>query len=509
MAKKIIICGPAGVGKTTIRRIFFEGQNAEELLEHALEPTHGQESIILDLDEKVGVFDLAGQENERWLESEEKEIFENTKVILVVMDVNMGVNEIMDFLEKIINIRNELTPSSKIHIFVHKIDTIMTSECYKIEDELQEKIKDKKLISIDFTSINRDFMSQTLSSVINILKYTIQDERLSEKFDTEYLMIIIKLMFYVDQEISVSKKNLQAYLNLSQEELSELLEDLITKDYLKYGENKNRNILSLTDKGTEYFRVLSKSFEFNTKEITEGENYVKKMQKKNIPPFIGYFIANKDGMVLSTAEIEDGALHHYLGKEDEAGSEGHPFDIDLIPMFISALEKFSQEIHIKNFSGFNLMGSNLKMQIFDFGRFTVTVFSNPNINLKSIQYQIKNYFIELFKKYGEMLKKALKTGNVDEIAVLENVGKEWLKKMNESYEHMVINLELFDINHAKKLYEDLERIHQEIDQEISLTLDKIKNLKVRMMKAVISEDLESVKEIAKSAQDLRFSLSPN
>ena len=61
-------------------------------------------------------------------------------------------------------------------------------------------------------------------------------------------------------------------------------------------------------------------------------------------------------------------------------------------MFISALEKFALELNIQNLSGFSLKGTNLKMQIFCFDQFTVTLFSNPSVNVKNIDYKINNYF---------------------------------------------------------------------------------------------------------------------
>ena len=75
MSQKIIFIGPPGVGKTTLRRVFFEGESSRKLLEYAIEPTYGKETLILDFSQSIGIFDLAGQENERWLDSEEKNVF--------------------------------------------------------------------------------------------------------------------------------------------------------------------------------------------------------------------------------------------------------------------------------------------------------------------------------------------------------------------------------------------------------------------------------------------------
>ena len=101
MSKKLIFVGPPGAGKTTLRKIFFEGENASNLLNFSIEPTYGQESLVLEFKDDIGIFDLSGQENQRWFETEEKSIFYNTEVILVVFDVT--TNNINAFTFKMTN----------------------------------------------------------------------------------------------------------------------------------------------------------------------------------------------------------------------------------------------------------------------------------------------------------------------------------------------------------------------------------------------------------------------
>ena len=65
MAIKIVFIGPRNAGKTTLRKIFFEGEEPNQFLINPLEPTQGMENIIFNIGEEIVVFDLAGQQNEQ------------------------------------------------------------------------------------------------------------------------------------------------------------------------------------------------------------------------------------------------------------------------------------------------------------------------------------------------------------------------------------------------------------------------------------------------------------
>lgn len=86
--KKIIIVGPPGTGKTPIQNVFFEMGNPLKLLSTSLEPLRGINSSVFSLfNFNLGVFDLAGQENENWFKND-KIIFNNANMIICVLDVN-------------------------------------------------------------------------------------------------------------------------------------------------------------------------------------------------------------------------------------------------------------------------------------------------------------------------------------------------------------------------------------------------------------------------------------
>ncbi|MGB5913167.1 MAG: ADP-ribosylation factor-like protein, partial [Promethearchaeia archaeon] len=124
-SKKVIIVGPSGTGKTTIKMVFFEMGNPLKLLNIGLEPTRGINSKIFSFfDISLGVFDLAGQENENWFKSDKK-VFNNANVIICVLDVNAYLKEVLDFIRDLINIYGELKLSNCIiAILLHKIDLI-------------------------------------------------------------------------------------------------------------------------------------------------------------------------------------------------------------------------------------------------------------------------------------------------------------------------------------------------------------------------------------------------
>ena len=512
MSKKIIIVGPPGAGKTTLRKIFFEGENAAQLLEYALEPTHGQESLILNLKEDVGIFDLAGQENQRWFETDENKIFYNTKVILVIIDITTPIETILVFIRKILEIRSLITPNSLIYVLLHKIDLMSQKNLNEIKRQVADALFNEKFIKVLFSSVKKEYFSDTLSFFIEIVKICLQDEISSDNFDFLLLNETIMLLQLIDQELIISKKDLHERSSITKEKLNRIIDHLVQKGQIQLSPVRDENVLSLTEKGKINFNKILKNFSLNTILSFKSNANVSDISKPaKFPPFLGYFIANKDGIVLLKVELYKGALLSYLKNKftNKNNIKEDKYDVDLIPMFISALEKFSQEINIQNLSGFSLMGTNLKMQIFGFDQYTVTVFSNPNVNVKNIEYTIENYFKNFFETHDYEFQEAVKTGSLSEISYLEEMGAKWLEELNKSYEHTIINLELFDTESTKDLYDKLNELQDEVNREFSLTLEKIKKLKTELMKALVHEDFEEVKMLAKIFQKLKMNFAFN
>ena len=497
MSKKIIIVGPSGAGKTTLRKVFFEGENSTKLMEYALEPTYGEESLIFrlpGLNEDLGIFDLAGQENQRWLDSEEKSIFNETKVILVVIDIKTELDFIIDFIEKILKIRKEITPSTMVYVLIHKLDLASEKRIKDVKTTVKQAFEDEGLIKIFFTSLKKQFFIQTFSFFIEILKNCI-DERTSEK-GLEFNVIdeSVKIVNYINNEITISKKKIIEKLNRPEKLINYLIENLVNKGHIQMQKIENSEIFSLTDIGKDYFKNVIKSFSSSIiKEETSEEK---------IPLFIGAFIADKDGKSLFNIEIFENALEKYILSNRSEDAYVSFVDLDLFPMFVSALEKFALELNLQELKGFSLTGKNLKMHIFGYEDYTVTFFLNPNINLKPIETIIENYFKNLFQTYDTDFKYSMKTGQIDNLFPIIEEGKKWLQELNGKYEEMIINLDIYDIEHAKDLYDKIDDLFNKVNVQFSITLEKIKKLKVNLMKAILEKDFDELKKNAKIAQSL-------
>jgi hypothetical protein len=170
------------------------------------------------------------------------------------------------------------------------------------------------------------------------------------------------------------------------------------------------------------------------------EKIPSRLSKFEIPPFLGCFIADKTGKTILKFEIIENALEFFLKKDIVDEEKKNCIDIELIPMFISALERFSQEINIQDLAGFKLEGKNIKLQtFFDFEKYSIIFLLNPGVDIKLVESRIKTYFSFLFKVYDHEFKNFKKMSSIDYMSHLELIGRIWLKDLNIIYLNMIKN----------------------------------------------------------------------
>ena len=180
MAIKIAFVGKPGVGKTTIKKVIFEGIDPNELVLFPLEATIGTKYSIYDfMDLKLSLIDTPGQSMPILLEDEERQInvFENTDAIIYIFDYNLWLSNPSDVItdvKKIYSINKENNYGAKIFLYFHKIDLIgqdLIETINLLKTQITDQLEIPEELRIYFTSLHPNLiytiynaLSDTLSS---------------------------------------------------------------------------------------------------------------------------------------------------------------------------------------------------------------------------------------------------------------------------------------------------------------------------------------------------------
>jgi len=177
MPKKILFIGRASVGKTSIKKIIFEGENSKDLIIHPLKPTRGITSSIYSwMDLELVLFDTSGQELPFLLEDEKKQnkAFYKADVIIYVFDYPTWASnsqEIKDEIKEIENLISRNYIEAKFLLFFHKIDLINKKYREKLKllkNQIQEILNLPEIKKIYFTSIHPLFIYNTYNAFSEI-----------------------------------------------------------------------------------------------------------------------------------------------------------------------------------------------------------------------------------------------------------------------------------------------------------------------------------------------------
>ncbi|MBY9008028.1 MAG: hypothetical protein KGD63_14905 [Candidatus Lokiarchaeota archaeon] len=179
MSIKILLIGKPAVGKTTIKKIIFEGVNPLELLKSSLDPTRGIESKVYKwMDLELGLFDISGQELNIILREEEESIrsFANTNAFIYIIEYykwKSSFQEYIDDINRIYNIIIKYNLKSQLILFLHKIDLLDRNKSkinfQKIKKEILNLIKLPIIPKIYVTSIIPKYIYYLYEAFFNIL----------------------------------------------------------------------------------------------------------------------------------------------------------------------------------------------------------------------------------------------------------------------------------------------------------------------------------------------------
>jgi GTPase SAR1 family protein len=171
-SRKIMLIGPSNVGKTTLKKLFFEGISQDQLLNVSSEPTIGIEYYNYEwFDLKLGIADLAGQEIHDLLSTSEdfdSNLFEGTDVILFMFDVQSWTENsdaLLDLFKKILDLANKYVQKNKISVFCHKIDLIPQNLREDLQKKVNQFFSQISLNNIYFSSIKDDFLHDLIKNL--------------------------------------------------------------------------------------------------------------------------------------------------------------------------------------------------------------------------------------------------------------------------------------------------------------------------------------------------------
>ncbi len=229
--KKIIFCGPAGAGKTSLKQIFFEKANPLRLLTTTLEPTKGFEtSIYRQLHNEIAVFDLGGQENNRWF-GQDQEIFQGADFVLCVCSVTSPLNGIVAFLYGLSRTMRNQCPDAKLLFLYHKRDLVPAGELTQRIKALRQffKLKIPDIVNqvIYVTSIAESFFFVTYRIFAEILTKIITSEKFYVKNETyQQAELSLRILLEFQPEVKYHINMLISRFHISPDDAHQALNKL-------------------------------------------------------------------------------------------------------------------------------------------------------------------------------------------------------------------------------------------------------------------------------------------
>jgi hypothetical protein len=173
--KKLCLIGKPSMGKTTIKKVVFEGEDPNELILFPLEATIGLKYSVHEyMDSKVSLIDAPGQSLPIIMEDEQKQIlaFGDTSAIIYIFDYPTWISDsqdILDDIRKIYDIKRKQNFDAKIILFLHKIDLLITKKIGSmlalIRRQINNQLELPEKIPIYFTSLHPNLIYTTYNAI--------------------------------------------------------------------------------------------------------------------------------------------------------------------------------------------------------------------------------------------------------------------------------------------------------------------------------------------------------
>jgi hypothetical protein len=191
-ATKISLVGLPEVGKTTIKKVIFEGEDPNELVLFPLEATIGiKYSVHNFMDLNISLLDSPGQSLPLLLEDEQKQLitFGDTSAIIYVFDYPNWIKnsqDIIDDIKKIYEIKKKRDFDAKIILFLHKIDILIDKKIGSmlalIRRHLIKQLSLPEDLPIYFTSLHPNLIYTVYNALSDIFSNYSKDSSKLKNF---------------------------------------------------------------------------------------------------------------------------------------------------------------------------------------------------------------------------------------------------------------------------------------------------------------------------------------
>jgi len=186
MANKITLIGRAGVGKTSILKVLFEGENSKDLMINSPEPTRGIIPKVYSwMDVELSIFDTSGQELSFLLEDENEQMlaFDKAAIVIYILDYPNWMDQSQDIvneINKVFKILKLKNIENNLVLVFHKIDLIKQKDSVNyqlMKSGIKERLILPKNIPLYLTSISPELNFTTYNAFSEILSSLSQDSK--------------------------------------------------------------------------------------------------------------------------------------------------------------------------------------------------------------------------------------------------------------------------------------------------------------------------------------------
>jgi GTPase SAR1 family protein len=463
---KVVLLGRGGVGKTTLRKIFFDRESPLVLIRQTLSPTLGAEVNAYDLGLKIAVHDLAGQELNHWL-TDGSSALDLSDAIFLILDCSDDWDDNMKIISQVQQVQLKKVPSAFIIVFFHKIDLLTKLQRANLKKKIPEAENYYgENIRIYLTSIQENYILETFWVFIQAFK-----KSMCRKHQVDFRDFIVKmeLLRYFTQYSDANLDVLEKKLEIKREALQWYLHQLYANGTLHI--DPNSEMVFVGEKGVKTLNTLQNALKPITQEIIYSErNYIR-----------GVILSNKAGIPFYTYECEAGFFNHLVTDQRTNTEPG------MISMFFAQIAEFGKSMDYNGLTSFQFGGYNLKIASF-IKKDVLAIFFIDRIQIdRGIMKILKEFLKTIFASYGDSIYNYFRSNNIADIARLH-------RNLSSEIGDLDVIIKSVHQNKASISKEKLLEMYLNLSEE---SKDKIssRDMKAILFQYLIMESPDSLKEL--------------